>query len=223
MNQEIKNLREDPLKMDQFIHQYEPFVLKTASEVCKRFISKSDDEWSIALIAFSHAIEKFDDQKGNFLSFAELLIRRQLIDYFRSQGKVALETPVDVFEETEKPLDPSESIKLEIESITPVLNAYGFGFMALVSVSPKAEKTKEACAQVILYVLKNELLYHQMALEKRLPIKIIEINTKIPRKIIERHRKYIIAAVEILHGDYPYLSEYLSAIRKEAKDESGGC
>ena len=43
--------------------------------------------------------------------------------------------------------------------------------------------------------------------------KIIE-NTLLPRKILERHRNYIIAAVEILSGEYPLLAEYLSFIRK---------
>ena len=50
---------------------------------------------------------------------------------------------------------------------------------------------------------------------KQLPIKIIEKNTDIPRKILERYRKYLIAVAEILSGDYPYLSEYLSYIKKE--------
>jgi len=31
----------------------------------------------------------------------------------------------------------------------------------------------------------------------------------VPRKVLERHRKYIIAAVVILTGDYPGLTDYL--------------
>jgi len=36
----------------------------------------------------------------------------------------------------------------------------------------------------------------------------------VPRKIIERHRKYIIAATEIVGGDYPHLSQYMSFIKR---------
>jgi RNA polymerase sigma factor len=49
----------------------------------------------------------------------------------------------------------------------------------------------------------------------RLPALFLEKNSKIPRKILERHRKYIIAAAEILSGEYPFLAQYLQGIRKE--------
>jgi RNA polymerase sigma factor len=44
---------------------------------------------------------------------------------------------------------------------------------------------------------------------------MIEKNSQVPRKILERHRKYIVAAIEILSGEYPYLAEYLRYIREE--------
>ncbi len=53
-----------------------------------------------------------------------------------------------------------------------------------------------------------------MRCTKRLPIKIIQKNTNLPRKLLEHHRKYIVAAVIILSGDYPMLADYLSFIRK---------
>jgi RNA polymerase sigma factor len=37
--------------------------------------------------------------------------------------------------------------------------------------------------------------------------------TGISRKILDRHRRYIIAAVEILSGDYPLLAEYMQFIK----------
>ncbi len=40
-------------------------------------------------------------------------------------------------------------------------------------------------------------------------------NLHLPRKIIERHRKYIIAGIEIISGNYPILSEYLKFVREE--------
>jgi RNA polymerase sigma factor len=50
---------------------------------------------------------------------------------------------------------------------------------------------------------------------KQLPLKNIEKSAQVPRKILERHRKYIIAAIEILSGEYPNLAEYLRYIREE--------
>ncbi|ATA59272.1 RNA polymerase sigma factor SigI [Geobacillus stearothermophilus] len=54
---------------NELIEQYKPFIAKTASSVCKRFIREEDDEASIGLIAFNEAIEKYAPHKGgSFLS-----------------------------------------------------------------------------------------------------------------------------------------------------------
>jgi RNA polymerase sigma factor len=55
---------------------------------------------------------------------------------------------------------------------------------------------------------------------KLLPILVIEKNKLVPENYWNVHRKYIIAAVEILSGEYPYLSEYMDAVKQECSDES---
>ena len=71
------------------------------------------------------------------------------------------------------------------------------------------------CKKAILFLLNNQDLLQEIQLKKQLPIKKIKENTLLPRKILERHRNYIIAAVEILYGEYPKLADYLNFIRKE--------
>ena len=110
---------------------------------------------------------------------------------------------------------PDNSLKLEIEAASQILSTYGFSFYDLAGCSPKAEKTKKACAKAVAYIIRNPLIASEMMSTKLLPVKLIEKNSNIPRKIIERHRKYIIAAVEIMTGDYPFLAEYMRFIREE--------
>ncbi len=55
----------------------------------------------------------------------------------------------------------------------------------------------------------------QMRKTRSLPVAAISAALDIARKILERHRRYIITATEILDGDYPHLAEYLDYIRKE--------
>jgi RNA polymerase sigma factor len=205
----------DDEKLSEFIKQYEFFILKTASKTAKHYISKNDDEWAIALAAFSDAVKKYEYERGSFISFAELIIRNSLIDYYRIQGKHSNEIHVEQIEDEAIIEYNDDNLKLEIEAITQVLNSYRFSFMDLVDCSPKASKTRIACAKAVSYILKNPLLMNEMRASKQLSVKIIEKNMDIPRKIIERHRKYIITAAEILYGDYPYLAEYLSYIREE--------
>jgi RNA polymerase sigma factor len=223
----------DQDKMNQFISQNELFILKSAKTVSHRFISKSDDEWSIALLAFSQAVQTYNMNKGSFYHFAELMIRNRLIDFYRSQGRFSTEITVDpiVFdtepEENDEDISihlavakqvskvSGDDIKLEIESITDTLSLYGISFMDLAECSPHSTKTKTSCAKAINYIISNPIIIKDLRTSKMLPLKVIEKNAKVPRKILERHRKYIIAAIEILSGEYPYLSEYLWYIRKE--------
>lgn len=218
---------------EQLIKQNEWYILKCASKVCHKYITKNDDEWSVSLFAFSKAIESYDLDKGSFLNFVDLVIKRRLIDYAKSQVKYHSEISVDpvVFDAPpEEEMDDinirmavaeqvskqdSGDLKLEIETVNNLFSSYGFSFFELSECSPHAEKTKKACAKAINYMLHNPILINDLHHSRQLSLKIIENNTKVPRKILERHRKYIIAATEILSGEYPNLAEYLRYIRSE--------
>ena len=233
MNKKAVQAAGDARLMDDFVRQNEPFVLRCASFTVHRYVTKSDDEWSVALLAFSQAVQEYSMDKGSFMGFAKLVIRRRLIDYIRTQSKYSAETAVSlsvldsdpeeergniaagkaVFRQIEQ--IPDDSLKLEIESVNHTFSAYGFSFYDLIRCSPKAEKTKKACARAIAYIIRNPRLTEDMRNSKYLPVKIIEKNAEVPRKILERHRKYIIAAVEIMTGDYPFLADYMRFVREE--------
>lgn len=219
-------------ELDSFIKKNEAYIIKCASKTARRYLTKSDDEWSLALLAFTEAVRGYDLEKGSFYNFSELVIRRKLIDYYRYQSKYNLELSVDpaVFSTdpgddednysvrlavaNQAKGDESENLRLEIEAVNSIFNEYGFSFYDLADCSPKSRKTKQSCALAVNYILGDPLLVSKLRDSKKLLINIIEINCGIPRKTLERHRKYIIAATEILNGDYPYLAEYLKFIRK---------
>lgn len=211
-----------------FITQNEKFILGCASKFTKRFITKSDDEWSIALIAFSSAIDSYNADKGNFQSYARLLIERRLTDYIRSQSRFAGEQSTEpyVFEGNVDEDSDNAAFQLhiaratstsdenpildEILALNEILSGYGISFMELTSCSPKALKTKSACLLAVSYMKENPELVDKMRSTRLFPLKIITENTRVPRKILERHRKYIITAAEILCNDFPLLQEYIN-------------
>lgn len=219
---------------DSFVKENEFYILKCASKVTNQYVTKSHDAWAIALSAFSEAVHQYSYSKGSFLSFAELIIRQRLIDEFRRQSKYQSEISVDPYVFSSEPEEdddmalkseivaklselPDSSLKEEIEAVTAQLNTYGFSFYDLISCSPKAEKTRLACADAISYMVANPLLCSEMRHSKVLPLKTIEKGSGVRRKILERHRKYIIAGIEIITGDYPYLAEYMKPSREEGK------
>lgn len=222
---------ENEQAFEQLARESELFILRCASSVCRRYITKSDDEWSIALMAFHQAVQDYSADRGSFSSFSELVIRRRLTDYQRSQMRRQPEILVspsvfsgeaeeggsilqqEVLEKTAVSSD--HTIVLEIEAANQIFAVYGFSFFDLTSCSPKAGKTRKACASAVSWLLNEPELLSDIKLSHYLPVKKIENSVRVPRKILERHRKYIIAAVEILSGDFPCLAEYMRWIREE--------
>lgn len=208
------------------------FILRCASKTCKRFITVSDDEYEVALVAFCEAVRAFDPESGGFMGFAALVIRRRLMDYFDRQSRRSREiaagsamtwdeaAPGGVIAEVQRQLvqgshSPQNTIRDEIEALGGVLEGYGFTFFDLAEASPKAAKTKRCCARAVNWMLALAERVLDMRRTRSLPVTAIAKALEIARKLIERHRRYIIAATEILDGDYPHLAEYMDYIRKE--------
>ena len=142
------------------------------------------------------------------------MITRSLIDHFRHQQKYKVEVSDEWLKDKSDYDEEVINLKDEIMVISDILMSYGFKFSDLVDSSPKAVKTKKACAVVIKYMISDDVLLNEMRISKKLPLTKLNKNTGTPQKILERYRKYLIAAAEILSGDFPYLSTYLESIRR---------
>ncbi len=216
---------------DCLMREYKPFILRTASFVLKRYVSDSDDAWSIALIAFWEAAEHYNPGKGDFQKYAQMVIKRRLIDHQRRQSRFLREvdvTPETFTGEADQEGDSlsrvlifkssaslmEESLRDELDDASRIFDAYGFQFIDLVDCSPKSEKTRSACAKAADCMFRFPELILKMRHTRRLPVAAISIRAHLPLKLLNRHRRYIVAVVEILSGDYPGLKSYLDIIRK---------
>ena len=105
--------------------------------------------------------------------------------------------------------------------IPQILRDYGFSFFDLTDCSPKAGKTKDQCGKAIavIMLLEHPPLMEKLRASKMLPIRELSLASGVSRKVIERHRKYIIACAEILSGDFPILGTYLSYVRELARQD----
>lgn len=226
----LKIQQGDQILLNEIIHSYKPFIAKTVSSVCKRYIRESDDEFSIGLIAFNEAIEKYAPERGSsLLSFAEVLIKRRVIDYIRKQTKsqhLSLDLQT-VSQEDDSPgtliinelsLDSyqkkteEEFRKEEIIRFQQQLKNYELSFSDLLENSPKHTDARKSAIQVAKILVENEELLKLLLEKKRLPIKQLEQIVEVSRKTIERNRKYIIAIALILTSDYIYMKDYLKGV-----------
>lgn len=216
----------------RFAQENRRFIKRCAYRTCRRFVSESDDEWSISLIAFYEAVRSFDEQKGAFKSFAYMVIRRRLMDYFDTESRHWAEISADPYtfdgqleEEDASALDMEIASKSaqteghgrpgttdledEVEALRQKIAPYGFDLYDIGGCSPKAAKTKRACAKVIDAIVASDELFGTMRRKRNLPyVKLLELDG-VNKKLLERHRKYIIVAAEIRKGDFPQMAEYV--------------
>ena len=194
----------------------------------------------IALNAVSSAIDSYQENKGNFWSYASVVIKNRLIDYYRSErrhdqeiaaspnvfdGTTDYEDPEYALQEqvTEShSIRPDDSLKLEIQALNEELAAYDISFFDLAASSPKAAKTRSKCAQIIKAFFLPPPLTRYLEEKRRFPAAQINKRVKNAKKCVERYKKYLICIVVIIRGDYPHIAEYISYITDEMKEGKEG-
>lgn len=213
---------------NQFITEYQPYVAKVTSRFCKRYIDPArDDEFSIALSAFNHAIDQFVPGSGrSFLSFADTVMRRRLIDYVRKEKRVVGRVSLRSFENEDDDLqynlvDKQQAMEHyeqqkgiverngEIAEFSRALAAFDIRFSELATISPKHEDARLSLFLIGYRLSKDPLLMRELISRRLLPIRELLEQVDVSRKTIERNRKTIIAIALIFHGPYPYLRDYL--------------
>ena len=66
--------KEDEPFLERFIEAHEGFILRTASRHAGHTVTRSDDEYSVALMAFYEAVKGYDPAGGPFGAYASLVI-----------------------------------------------------------------------------------------------------------------------------------------------------
>lgn len=213
-----------PENRNRFIEESKLFIYNTAYKICKRKLDwKNDDELSVALVAFNKACDNYNEEKGEFYSFAKVIIRNSLVDYFRK----AKNNPYLAFEveedEEQQYIDIKNSLNnYQIESenknrveeialLTIELSMYKLDFEVLANSSPSHKDTRDSLLNLAFSCIKEETILRQIKERKLLPVKDLCLLTGANRKFIEKWRRYILALIIILSSeDYPYIKSYLN-------------
>ncbi|MBM7603960.1 RNA polymerase sigma factor [Metabacillus crassostreae] len=223
----------DQLSREQLIQHYRPYILNTASHICKRYISWSDEESSIGLIAFNRAIDTFEQYSGRtFLNYAYLLIQRDLIDFYKREKSeqhlsitfVDSEQSNNMFE-IEKSVDSyrrsltSNELVDEIIEFDHALSEFKVSFEELEKHSPKHKDTRKKLYQLSdVFILDAECKHH-FFLKKRLPVSLFSKKTGFSKKTLEKHRKYFISLILLkFNPQWVQLSAYIIDFQGKEED-----
>jgi RNA polymerase sigma factor len=226
----VMRIQNGDLKLrNQFITNYQPYVIKVTSRFSKRYVDPArDDEFSIALSAFNEAVNQFSPESGrSFLSFAETVIRRRLIDYVRKEQRFQSQVPYSAFDQTDEeensfnPIDVHQAMEQygkqksmeerqgEIIELNRCLANYGISFADLADASPRHSDSRQMLFKIGKKLADNSALMRILLTKRQLPIKEMLDIIDISRKTLERNRKFLIAIALIYNGPYPYLRDYL--------------
>ena len=217
----------DPQTRELLLHENDAYIRRCASKAAKRAVDSHDDAYSEALIAFNNAVTAYRPDKGSFYALAATAIQNRVTDLLRKESRCGNVIPfssltVQGEEGHEKPFEAIDSTPiisdtaLEIEALRQEMQGFGISFFDLPKASPRLRRTRAACKEVIVWLLKRPDLICGIRERKCLPAKQITEALHTSSKILERNRNYIIAGVLICAGNYPIMQEYID-FRKEGR------
>lgn len=200
------------------IKEYMPLIVKTISSITGRYVSvENDDEFSIALIAFKEAVDKYREDRGSFSSFVKLVISSRIKNYLVKENKFnnvdsieeLKDNGIDISDVYHTPMESSDDLSIEIVNLKEEINKFGFSFEDLVEEAPKHEDTRKRAIDISENVNNDVLLKSFMYEKKRLPIKQISTKFSVTEKIIKRSKKFIISVVIILDKNFRNLKLWI--------------
>jgi RNA polymerase sigma factor len=222
--------RGDAAVRERLIAAYTPLVLRTGSRLCGRYLQPGrDDEVSVGLLALNEAVDRWRrDQGASFRSFAEIVVRRRLIDHFRREA-ARHEVPVSEFEQVEddgnvwNPLDAAQALAIErdrreaedrradIARFSAILRPYGISLQDLVRCSPRHGDARARAVAVARAVAARPEWAEYLRRHRALPLRELEAqrDLQVSRKTMERQRKFIIAVALILLEGLESLRAYV--------------
>lgn len=222
LEQRVKTIQ-DGYEEDKnnLIEEYIPFIKKVISNQVGTYVEvENHDFFSVGLMAFNEAIEKYNETKGNFLTFASIVIKSRLIDQLRKESRKSNEILVSYMQDEDEActenilaVDSFESkieVKLDFSSLVHNMKDFGVSLEDLVNEAPKHEDTRKMAIKIGKHVFENKKLCQKLLRTKNLPTSDIMQDLKISKKVIQRSRKFIIAIVLILESDLDTLKKYIS-------------
>jgi RNA polymerase sigma factor len=214
---------------ERLIQDWTPLVLRVGAQSAGRYLEVGrDEEISIGLLALNEAIDRYQVERGApFAPFAELVIKRRLVDYYRRR-KGGQEIPLSELQTEDEEGNPlrsadeaaaiaqfareqeAEDRRDEIWRYSQRLAEFGIKFQDLVEASPKHADARERALAVARTLASDPLLAEHFRTKRELPLKSLEERVGVSRKTLERQRKWIVAVTLLLLEDFDHLKEYVA-------------
>jgi len=216
---------------ERFLADSLPFIRSVVRKLTRSFFVDDKDEFSIALEAFNHAIDRFHaDGDVPFEPFARLLMRNQIFNWIRNQKEAGrnisltdCETDDGIVLEA-RLADPAglrvqQNLEFE-EAMTELelrLGLFGLSFRSLADRLPRHRDTRLLCIRQARILEKDADLFQAMMQNRRLPCAELARRSTTPVKTIEKNRAAIILFALLLRSDLDEIHSYIAAFEEGSK------
>lgn len=211
----------EPQATEEFIEKHIPFIISCISKFTGRYVSiENDDEYSIGMMAFVEAIEKYKESRGDFYAFSRLVIESRLKNFFEKENKHIKNKSIEDYKERGTDLvdnledhdkdDLNREFTInEIKKLKEEIYDFGFGFEELVNEAPKHKDTREKAIDISEKSSREKDITDFMFVKKRLPIKNMSDRFDVSEKVIRKSKLFIITVIIILFRGYRNLKLWI--------------
>lgn len=211
----------EPQATEEFIEKHIPFIISCISKFTGRYVSiENDDEYSIGMMAFVEAIEKYKESRGDFYAFSRLVIESRLKNFFEKENKHIKNKSIEDYKERGTDLvdnledhnkdDLNREFTInEIKKLKEEIDDFGFGFEELVNEAPKHKDTREKAIDISEKSSREKDITDFMFVKKRLPIKNMSDRFDVSEKVIRKSKLFIITVIIILFRGYRNLKLWI--------------
>lgn len=211
----------EPQATEEFIEKHIPFIISCISKFTGRYVSiENDDEYSIGMMAFVEAIEKYKESRGDFYAFSRLVIESRLKNFFEKENKHSKNKSIEDYKERGTDLvdnledhdkdDLNREFTInEIKKLKEEIDDFGFGFEELVNEAPKHKDTREKAIDISEKSSREKDITDFMFVKKRLPIKNMSDRFNVSEKVIRKSKLFIITVIIILFRGYRNLKLWI--------------
>ena len=208
--------------LNSLIERHMPFLIRTVSDFTGRYVSvENDEEFSIGLLAFAEAVKRYEPDRGNFLSFAKLVMESRLKNYVEKKNAHVKEESLEALQETgiefsqreEAENEETEKLHEEIVKYREELLLFNLTLEKLADTSPKHRDTRRMAVQTAETASKDSETVEETYRKRKLPVRKVARLGKVTEKVVKNSKMFILAVMIIFVREFTGLRYWIKGTR----------
>ena len=208
--------------LNSLIERHMPFLIRTVSNFTGRYISvENDEEFSIGLLAFAEAVKRYEPDRGNFLSFAKLVMESRLKNYVEKKNAHMKEESLEALQETgfdfsqreDEENEETEKLHEEIIKYREELLLFDLTLEKLADTSPKHRDTRRTAVQTAETASRDPETVEETYRKRKLPVRKVARLGKVTEKVVKNSKTFILAVMIIFVREFTGLRYWIKGTR----------